>query len=314
MSADRIDVVVECKESIADDAVRVRLQCASGDPLPAWEPGAHIDVALPGDLLRQFSLCGDPTDLSSYEIAVRREADGRGGSALIHDRLRAGDGVQISVPRNHFALDDAERYVFIAGGIGITPILPMIAVAQAQGREWELAYCGGSQRSMPFAADLADAYGDRVRLYPSDEGRRLDLVELLGRCDDATAVYCCGPTRMLDAAVEHARERAYDGVRVERFTPIEVTESDVEFEVELDTTGEVLPVPAGRSILSVVREAGVEIESSCEEGTCGTCETVVFEGEPEHRDAVLSDLEREFGDTMMICVSRCRGGRLVLDL
>lgn len=313
MSTERIDVIVEHKRTIARDAVQVRLRSADGTPLPAWDPGAHIDVVLPGDVLRQFSLCGDPAD-TSYDIAVRREAEGRGGSALVHDTLQEGDRLQVGLPRNHFGLDDAARYVFVAGGIGITPILPMLRSAQERGRDWELVYCGSSRTSMPFAADLEDLYPERVRLYIADEGSRLDLAQLLGQCDEATAVYCCGPTRMLDAAVEHAREQLFEGLRVERFAPIEVTDEDVAFEIELDSTGEVLPVAPGQSILSVVRAAGIEIESSCEEGTCGTCETDVLEGEPEHRDAVLSDFERELGETMMICVSRCRGGRLVLDL
>ncbi|GGH44769.1 PDR/VanB family oxidoreductase [Microbacterium album] len=310
---DSIDVVVESKRELADGVAGLRLRRPDGAPLPAWEPGAHIDVELPGDLVRQFSLCGDPRDATAYDIAVRREVDGRGGSAAVHNVVQPGDALRISAPRNHFAFDDADRYLFVAGGIGITPILPMIAAAEARGAEWNLAYCGRSRRSMAFLAEL-QRYGDRVALHPSDEGRRLDVAAFLGEPALGAAVYCCGPAGLLDAALDASNAWPPGALRIERFEPIEATGPETSFEVELDSTGEVLEVPEGRTILEVVREAGVDIDSSCEEGTCGTCETVVLEGEPDHRDAVLSELERELGETMMICVSRCRGRRLVLDL
>jgi ferredoxin-NADP reductase len=303
-----LELVVEAKEKLADGVVRLTLRAPDGGLLPQWEPGAHIDLVLPG-FVRQYSLCGDPSDTSAYVVAVLREPDGRGGSAYVHDSLSTGDRVPVEGPRNHFALVEAERYLFIAGGIGITPILPMLDSVAATGREWQLVYGGRTSSSMAFTAELA-SHGDRVAFRPQDEHGLLDLPTLLAAARPGTAVYCCGPEPLL-AAVEALGPA---DLHVERFTPVVDLGERTAFEVELAASGRVLPVPADRSILEVVEEAGVTVLSSCREGTCGTCETGVLGGEPDHRDSVLTADERLENEVMMLCVSRACSARLVLDL
>ncbi|MGW0945474.1 PDR/VanB family oxidoreductase [Streptomyces sp. NPDC002623] len=305
------ELVVDRREFAADGVLALTLRHPLGEPLPVWEPGAHIDVVLGPGLERQYSLCGDPADRAAWRIAVLREPAGRGGSAHVHEQVRQGDKVRVRGPRNHFALRPAPGYRFVAGGIGITPVLPMLAAAEAAGTEWSLLYGGRSRASMAFTEELA-GYGDRVTVAPQDESGLLDLGSVLDTLPEGTLVYCCGPGPLLDAVEERCPAGA---LHVERFQAREQPAGeDGEFEVELAQSGRTLTVAPGVSVLDTVRAAGVEVLYSCAEGTCGTCETDVLEGEPEHRDSVLSPAEREAGETMMICVSRCRGKRLVLDL
>ncbi|NUP20326.1 MAG: oxidoreductase [Streptomyces sp.] len=305
------ELVVDGRELAADGVLALTLRHPLGEQLPAWEPGAHIDVVLGPELERQYSLCGDPADRTAWRIAVLREPDGRGGSAHVHDQVGRGDKVRVRGPRNHFRLEPAARYRFVAGGIGITPILPMLAAAEAAGAEWTLLYGGRTRRSMAFTEELG-RYGDRVTVAPQEEVGLLDLAPVLDGVPDGTLVYCCGPGPLLDAV----EERCPAGVlRIERFQAKEQpVGEDGEFEVELARSGLTLTVAPGVSVLDTVRSAGVEVLYSCTEGTCGTCETDVLDGTPDHRDSVLTSEEQESGETMMICVSRCRGKRLVLDL
>lgn len=311
MSVYEAELVVDRRETAADGVLALTLRHPLGEDLPAWEPGAHIDVLLGPDLERQYSLCGDPADRKTWRIGVLRETGGRGGSAYVHQELRQGGKVRVRGPRNNFALEPAPRYRFIAGGIGITPILPMLAAAEAAGARWTLLYGGRTRDSMAFTEELS-AYGDRVTLAPQDETGLLDLGSVLDDVPEGTLVYCCGPGPLLDAV----EERCPRGVlHIERFQPKERESGpDSEFEVVLERTGKTVTVPVGVSVLDTVRAAGVEVLYSCTEGTCGTCETDVLGGTPDHRDSVLTDEERETGETMLICVSRCRGRRLVLDL
>ncbi|OQR62551.1 oxidoreductase [Streptomyces maremycinicus] len=311
MSVYETELVVEGREFAAEGVLALTLRHPLGEPLPAWEPGAHVDLVLGPGLERPYSLCGDPADRHAWRIAVLREPAGRGGSAHVHEQLRPGDKVRVRGPRNHFALRPAAGYRFVAGGIGITPILPMLAAAEAAGAEWSLLYGGRTRGSMAFAGELA-RFGDRVTVAPQDETGLLDLGSVLDALPEGTLVYCCGPTPLLDAVQERCPA---DVLRVERFQARdEPAGEEGEFEVELARSGRTLTVAAGVSVLDTVRAAGVEVLYSCTEGTCGTCETDVLEGTPEHRDCVLSPQEREAGETMMICVSRCRGRKLVLDL
>ncbi|MEU3851558.1 PDR/VanB family oxidoreductase [Streptomyces sp. NPDC029554] len=306
------ELVVARREFAADGVLALTLRHPLGEPLPVWEPGAHLDVVLGPGLERQYSLCGEPADRSAWRIAVLREVAGRGGSAHVHEQVREGDKVRVRGPRNTFRLEPAPRYRFVAGGIGITPILPMLAAAEAAGAPWTLLYGGRTRRSMAFTGELA-RYGDRVTLAPQDETGLLDLPSVLDDVPEGTLVYCCGPGPLLDAV----EARCPSGMlRVERFRPKEPQESgaDGAFEVELARSGRTLTVAPDVSVLDAVRAAGVEVLYSCTEGTCGTCETDVLAGEPDHRDSVLTEEERAAGETMLICVSRCRGGRLVLDL
>ncbi|GAA5213578.1 PDR/VanB family oxidoreductase [Streptomyces thinghirensis] len=306
------ELVVDRRQTAADGVLTLALRHPLGEPLPVWEPGAHIDVVLAPDLERQYSLCGDPADRTAWRIAVLREAAGRGGSAHVHGELGIGDKVRVRGPRNHFRLEPAPRYRFVAGGIGITPILPMLAAVEEAGAEWSLLYGGRTRNTMAFTAEL-ERYGDRVTITPEDESGLLDLASVLDDVPEDTLVYCCGPAPLLDAV----EARCPAGIlRLERFRPKEAAAGspDTEFEAVLARSGHTVAVPPGVSVLDAVRAAGVEVLFSCTEGTCGTCETDVVEGEPDHRDSVLTDEERAAGETMLICVSRCRGRRLVLDL
>jgi ferredoxin-NADP reductase len=312
-----LELRVEAIETPAESVRRLRLVDPSGAALPTWQPGAHIDLHL-GDLVRQYSLCGEPDETGRWSVAVLREPDGRGGSTYVHDKLREGDLVRVRGPRNHFPLAPAPRYVFIAGGIGITPILPMLAAAEAAGADWRLEYGGRTRASMAFADELTATYGDRVTLHPQDQVGLLPLAELLPEPKDGTLVYCCGPTPLLAAVEERCRAWPEDSLRVEHFAPKEELHSadDGAFEVELADSAMTLTVTPDRSILETVRDAGIEILSSCEEGTCGTCETGVLEGTVDHRDSLLTAAERDANDVMYLCVSRAAAGcpRLVLEL
>lgn len=302
-----LDVLLERKEVIADGVVRLTLRHPRGEPLPAWSPGAHVDLVLGQDLVRQYSLCGDPADRSALQVAVLHEPSGRGGSRHVHSTLAKGCTVRIRGPRNQFPLVTAERYLFIAGGIGITPIVPMITAVAARGASWRLLYGGRTRSSMAFAGELRDRYGDRVVLRPQDETGLLDLDAFLA---PDTEIYCCGPESLIAAVERRSPTRPH----VERFTPKAVDGGRTSLEVVLARSGRTLVVAEDESILRAVEEAGITVLSSCREGTCGTCETGVLEGVPDHRDSVLDDAEQAAGDVMMICVSRSRGPRLVLDL
>ncbi|MFF2073438.1 PDR/VanB family oxidoreductase [Kitasatospora sp. NPDC058162] len=305
-------VVVTDRRQEADGVISLAFR---GSGLPPWEPGAHLDLLLTDGLERQYSLCGDPAEPDVWRIAVLREPEGRGGSAFVHERLRVGDTLRVRGPRNHFPLRPARRYLFIAGGIGITPVLPMLRAADAAGADWSLLYGGRTRGSMAFRDELA-RYGGRVAVRPQDETGLLDLASYLGAPEPDTAVYCCGPGPLLDAVEQYCAATGWPEPHLERFRPRTpaAASPDTPFELVLARSGLTLTVPEHTSVLETVRAAGVEALYSCSEGTCGTCETDVLEGVPEHRDSLLTAEERTAGDTMLICVSRCRGDRLVLDL
>lgn len=313
MTEPELRLEVEKKELLADDVVLLTLRDPSGAELPEWAPGAHLDLVLTADLVRQYSLCGDPGERSVYRVAVLREPAGRGGSAHVHDVVAEGDTVLVRGPRNRFALVDAPGYVFVAGGIGITPLVPMIAAAHAAGADWQLVHGGRSRASMAFT-ELAGRHPDRVALVPQDEAGLLDVAGILAAAA-GRPVYCCGPEGLL-AAVEAEGERLGVPVHVERFSarPGALDGPDEAFEVELSGSGTVVAVPAGCSILDALEGAGIATLSSCREGTCGTCETGVLAGEPDHRDSLLTEEEQASNEVMMLCVSRSRSPRLVLEL
>ncbi len=304
------------RRTVAEGVVVLDLRDPDGRELPAWSPGAHIDLRLPGDLSRQYSLCGDPTDRSVWRIGVLREPASRGGSEHVHAALHEGEAVDVRGPRNHFELVPSPRYLFLAGGIGITPILPMLTAAERAGAEWELHYGGRSRRSMAFLESLEEVTGNRVSLHPQDEVGLIDLEAILGTSRADTLVYCCGPEPLLTAVEQRCAAWPAGALHVERFAPKDVGAPVLtgSFEVELTQSGMTLTVPPDRSVLDVVEEAGVPVLSSCQEGTCGTCETPVLSGEVDHRDSLLTPAEQAANDTMFICVSRAAGPRLVLDL
>ncbi|SHN43269.1 PDR/VanB family oxidoreductase [Cryptosporangium aurantiacum] len=305
---------VAAKTPLADGVCGLTLVAPDGGRLPDWTPGAHLDVLLPGDVTRQYSLCGDRWNPTSYRVAVLRELAGRGGSAYVHDTLSIGDLVGVGGPRNNFPLVPAAHYVFVAGGIGITPILPMIQHAELLGTPWTLLYGGRTRSSMAFLPELA-AYGDRVRIRPQDEYGLLDLASTLESMPAGAKVYCCGPGPLLDAIEASCSTLAPGTLRTERFVPKEQGPPvrSTPFAVELERSGVTVTVAPGTSVLEAMAAAGVPVLSSCRQGTCGTCETAVLDGVPDHRDSLLTDAERAAGRSMFVCVSRSCGDRLVLD-
>lgn len=317
MSPSTLLCTVVARTDLADNVVGLTLAAQHGEPLAGWTAGAHVDLLLPEQQVRQYSLCGDPEDRLHYQVAVLREPAGRGGSRWIHDHLQVGDTLPVGTPRNHFALVPAPRYLFVAGGIGITPILPMIAAAERAGAQWQLHYGGRSRASMAFTETLA-RHGDRVRLWPQDHTGLIDLPAILRSPDADTAIYCCGPEPLLQAIKDTCNRQGWPvgALHVEHFAAQQPTGAaqDQAFEIELQRSGQTLTVPADRSILQVLMDAGIHVDQSCSAGVCGTCETRVLAGEPDHRDSVLSDSDRQTCNTMMVCVSRARSARLVLDL
>ncbi|MFA3838021.1 PDR/VanB family oxidoreductase [Streptomyces aureus] len=303
-------LLVTRHESVADGVVQLRLE---GQGLPAWEPGAHLDLVLPSGLIRQYSLCGDPEDTSSYTVATRLIADGRGGSREVHEQLQEGSEIEVRGPRNRFPLAaGAPSYVFVAGGIGITPILPMLRALEARGADWRLLYAGRTRASMPFLEEAEKLGGERgrVSVVAEDEDGRPDLAGLLADSAPDTAVYCCGPEGLMEAVA--AALPGHCELHLERFAPHTSADGNGPFEVELRRSGRTVPVLAGTSVLAAVRAEVPNVSYSCEQGFCGTCQQRVLEGEIDHRDELLTDSERD--DSMLICVSRARGERLVLDL
>jgi ferredoxin-NADP reductase len=312
MPEERRTVRVVARAEVADGVAQLDLVAADGDRLPAWEPGAHIDVHAPEGLVRQYSLCGEP-GATRWRIAVLRAPDSRGGSTWVHS-LAEGDRIEVTGPRNHFPLRPADDYLFIAGGIGITPLLPMIRTVADGGPAWRLVYGGRRRASMAFGDVLAELAGDRLRLVPEEESGPIDLAGELGDPRPGRRVYCCGPEPLLHAVEDLLSDRP-EQLHVERFAPAEpVDTSGDAFEVELATSGRRVSVAADQSIIDALADAGVEVDHSCQEGTCGTCETAVLAGVPDHRDSILSTVERAANDCMMICVGRCVEGPLVLDL
>ncbi|WP_327096527.1 PDR/VanB family oxidoreductase [Nocardia vinacea] len=306
-----IPVRVSARRDEAEGVFSLELTPVAGGQLPSWEPGAHIDVAVGAAGVRQYSLCGDPADRPHWRIAVLREPEGRGGSEYLYRTALEDSELRISAPRNNFELVERASYVFIAGGIGITPILPMVAAAQAGGAEWELYYGGRTLAHMAFAEDIVRY--PQARLLPQDEHGLLPITDILAEHSDA-AIYCCGPEPLL-VAVETEGERRNSDVHVERFVPRSVVSvARGCFEVQLAGSGRTFRVGATQSIVDVLDAAGIEIITSCREGTCGSCETTVLAGDIDHRDSVLTAEEQARGDTMMLCVSRAGSGVLVLDL
>lgn len=315
-----LNLTVEERREESDDVISLTLRHPDGGELPKWRAGAHIDLHLPGEdgetMLRQYSLSNDCDDQSSYRVAILREADGRGGSVAAHDKVREGDTITVSWPRNNFRFVDSSNYLFIAGGIGITPIMAMIKEAEKAGKNWRLVYVGRSRTSMAFQEELAP-YGDKVQVLPKDEYGRIDVAALLEDQAEDTLIYCCGPEQLLQAVEEGSAHWPKGSLRLERFVPKVVTRDydDEPFEVEFAESGKTVQVGADESVLEAGARAGLPMISSCKEGTCGTCETPVLAGSVDHRDSILTAEEQASNETMMTCVSRAARGcaKLVLE-
>lgn len=317
MSAQEYETTVKVlrRTQVADGVLGFDLGLPDGSDLPIWAPGAHIDFLLGGDLIRQYSLCGDPENRRIWQVGVLVEPESRGGSRFIDQKLHEGSEIRVRGPRNHFELVPARSYRFIAGGIGITPILPMINAAKASGADWKLLYGGRRRSSMSFL-DRLEGDGGNVGIHPQDESGLLDLVGYLAAVPTGTAVYCCGPEPLLKALEDQFGAKLGSDLHIERFTPREQppASTNMAFEVYLEMSDMTLQIPPDRSILEVLQDADVDVLCSCSEGTCGTCVTPVIEGIPDHRDSVLNERQRAKNDQMMVCVSRSKTPRLVLDL
>jgi ferredoxin-NADP reductase len=313
-------LTVVAREVVAhdQDVVALTLAADDGRPLPRWHPGAHLDIHLPSGLLRQYSLCGDPGDANTYRIAVRRIVDGGGGSIEVHDGLPTGATVTTHGPRNAFPLavpgygSPTRRFRFVAGGIGITPILPMLASAERLGVDWSMVYAGRSRDSLPFL-DEVSRFGDRIEIRTDDVAGIPTAAELLGGCPDYTTVYACGPAPMLTAIRAELAGRDKVELHFERFAAPPVVDGE-EFTVSIVSTGQEIAVAADETLLTALRRSNVAAPYSCQQGFCGTCRTRVVAGAVDHRDTLLTEPERKSG-MMLVCISRSADGEhLALDL
>ncbi|MGO4568738.1 2Fe-2S iron-sulfur cluster-binding protein [Rhizobium sp. 2YAF20] len=298
----------------ADHVVELVLADAQGQQLPSWQPGAHLSLKLGPGLERQYSLCGPLGDSYHWRVAVLRANNGRGGSEYIHEKVKKGDILEAQAPRNHFPLEPASEYIFVAGGIGITPILPMIEQATSSGTRWVLHYGGRSRSSMSYHQEL-EALGDHVRIVPEDQAGLLDLKAIGSTITPGAKLYSCGPEGLLNALTSLSSSWPKDTLHLERFSPISVTTpvQNREFTAHLRASGRSISVGVEESILEAMAREGIRWPCACREGTCGSCETRVLSGAIDHRDSVLSASEQEQGDWMMICVSRALGSEIELD-
>ena len=304
----------------ADDIISVELRPVQGTQFPAFEAGSHIDLHLPNGMVRSYSLLNAAVEANRYVVGVLKDRASRGGSRCVHEQLRIGMRLTISVPRNNFRLhEDATHSVLVAGGIGVTPLLCMARRLQALGRSFEVLYFARSRRSAAFVAEL-QALGAPIHWHFDEEAcGPPDLATLLKArpAQAGTHYYACGPAVMLDAFERDCAAQGYANAHIERFAAVEVAAaSDAldSYKVELRRSGKVASVAKGQSLLEAIRACGIEPITSCEEGICGACETRVLDGMPDHRDSVLSPAERSANQVMMICVSGCKSASLALDL
>lgn len=318
MSTDLITVDVRRISPLAHDILCFELQPAAGGELPAFTAGAHIDVHMGAGRVRAYSLCNAQGERHRYVIAVARSADGRGGSAYMHDEVRVGALLQVSPPRNHFRLvEDAPHTVLIAGGIGITPLWSMAQRLEALGRSWELVHCARTRGHAAYLPELSAApYVGKVRhVFDGEPGvPMLDIAALLAGVPPAAHVYCCGPLPMLDAFKAAAAARPAQTVHFEHFSAGNAPATEGEFTVRLEKSGTQVRVAAGQSILEALSQHQIQVPFSCREGTCGVCLTRVVSGIPDHRDVYLSDEEHDANEFMAICCSGARSPLLVLDI
>jgi tetrachlorobenzoquinone reductase len=314
----KIRVAIHERSVEATDVVKLELRPADGGVLPAFAPGAHIDLFLPNGLTRQYSLLNDGEKRNRYEIAVSKASASRGGSSCVHADLNVGMQLNIGPPRNNFPLDShSRRALFIAGGIGITPILSMIRHFHRNCMDWRLLYLARTRSHAAFRAELLEMGSGRVEFHFDDEvGRFFDFNDGQFNAEAGVSIYCCGPGPLMTSVQTFAAARLIPAY-FEWFAPpkdITTVAADRPFDVKLRSSGRVLRVPEGRSILEVLEGSGLELPFSCREGMCRTCEVRVVEGIPDHRDHVLSKIEQEAGITVMICVSRSKTAALVLDI
>jgi phthalate 4,5-dioxygenase reductase subunit len=303
-------------DKIADGIHLFELRASNAEPLPSFTAGAHITIRVPNGLLRKYSLCNDPAERDRYQVAIKRETNGRGGSSTLIDKVKAGDELMVAPPVNDFGLPQrAQDFLFIAGGIGITPIMAMIRELQAQGKRFRLFYCSRSPETTAFTEELsAPEFAGKVVIHhdQGDPTCSLDLKPILAERRNREHLYCCGPRPLMEAVRRMTDHWSPTAVHFEAFSEAETHKAgDKPFRVRLARTNKVLEVPVTKTILEVLRDNGLDVPSSCETGTCGTCRTKMLAGKADHRDLVLAEHER--ADTIMICVSRARSDEITLD-
>ena len=303
-------------DKIADGIHLFEFRDAAGQPLPIFSAGAHIAIQVPGGLLRKYSLCNDPAERDRYQVAVKREANGRGGSSNLIDKVKTGDTLMVTPPVNDFGLPQrAQDFLFIAGGIGITPIMAMIREVRAQNKRFRLFYCTRSPETTAFRDELsALEFKDSVTIYydGGDPARALDLKPILAERKNREHMYCCGPRPLMEAVRAMTDHWSSAAVHFEAFSEAETHKpTDKPFKVRLARSGYVIDVPTTKTILEALREHGLDVPSSCETGTCGTCRTKMLVGQADHRDLVLAEHER--ADNIMICVSRAKSDEITID-
>ncbi|HEX5393275.1 MAG TPA: PDR/VanB family oxidoreductase [Rhodocyclaceae bacterium] len=316
-----ITVRVARKALEAQDICSFELVAADGKPLPPFSAGSHIDVHLPGGIVRQYSLCNDPAETHRYVLGVLNDPASRGGSKAMHEQVKEGDTLTISEPRNHFALThEAKRSLLFAGGIGVTPILCMAERLAVMGSDFQMHYCGRSRERMAFVDRIsASSFASRVAVHVDDGApeQKLDLAAALAKPQAGTHLYVCGPKGFMDAVLNTARSAGWPEEQLHyEFFSADVVKSDADgsFEVKLASSGRVVTVPKDKTVIAALAEAGIDVPVSCEQGVCGTCLTRVIEGVPDHRDAYLTPEEKAANDQFLPCCSRAKSACLVLDI
>lgn len=312
-----IPVLIHTIRHEAKGIISIEFRAAEGGELPPFEAGSHIDLHLDNGLVRSYSLWNSPNERNRYVVGVLNDKNSRGGSKFVHENLRVGTIIKISLPRNNFKLDEiAPKSVLVAGGIGVTPIYCMFNRLRDLGKPVEMLYCARSKAEAAFSEELLGHEAMVTTHFDEDKGGPPDLKGFLAQHSADTHFYCCGPTPMLNAFEAACAELNFPNVHVERFAAAGEVEAaqDSAYRVELKRSKKTLDIPASKSLLDALLDAGVDCDYSCREGVCGACETSVIEGEPEHRDSVLTERERASNKTMMVCVSGCKGKSLVLDL
>ena len=319
MIEELLTVQVRKRQLQGDGVVVLDLIPVGGAKLPAFEAGAHVDIHIAPGLVRQYSLCSDPADSAVYRLGVLRDPASRGGSTSVYDTLLEGAEVQISAPRNLFPLaSEARRSILIGGGIGITPMIAMAYALHAKGEDFELHYCGRSRSRSAFLDELQSAaFAERVHTHFDDEApaQKLDMDRVLGQAESGVHVYTCGPSGFMDWVIGESVKHGYADDHIHReYFQIEVDNSGASFEVVAARSGKTVQVAEGQTILEALADVGIQIEISCEQGICGTCLCDVLEGEPDHRDVYLTDDEKQANDQILICCSRAKSKKLVLDI
>ncbi|MCT8965223.1 PDR/VanB family oxidoreductase [Pseudomonas veronii] len=319
MSEQLLNVVVRKRVEQGEGVVVFDLVDPLGKSLPVFEAGAHVDIHLKPGLVRQYSLCGNPADASAYRLGVLKDPASRGGSVAVHELLFEGSQVAISIPRNHFPLaGDASRSILIGGGIGITPMIAMAHTLQAAGSDFALHYCSRSRSRTAFLDELASAsFSERVFTHFDDEAaaQKLDLTTVLATPHADVHIYVCGPAGFMGWVISEALKAGYAEANIHReYFQVEVDTSGDSFEVVAARTGKTVRVAEGQSIVDALAAVGINIEISCEQGVCGTCLCNVLEGEPDHRDVYLTEDEKAANDQILVCCSRAKTAKLVLDI